>query len=146
MEQHICVRSAILDDADDICEFVNQLEGAVFDRGKFDRYFRENLGAERNHYLVALVDGKPVGFISCHGQILLHHSGLVCEIQELFVDSRYRSKGVGAELIKALETRLAKEDYELLEVACSFKRTDTHRFYLANGFGQTHYEFTKPRQ
>jgi len=31
----------------------------------------------------------------------------------------------------------------LLEVACSFKRKNTHRFYLANGFGQTHFKFTK---
>ena len=84
---------------------------------------------------------KPVGYISCHGQILLHHCGLVYEIQEMYVLPEYRSKGVGKILLNALLERLSNENYVLLEVASNMKRVDAHRFYEANGFLKTTYKF-----
>jgi PhnO protein len=145
MVEKIIIRKATKEDAGIIYEFVNELEDTVFDNELFHQYYEENLRSVKNHYLVALIDSTVVGFLSCHGQVLLHHSGLVYEIQELFVDKHYRNKGIGRKLISGLQAILLKDDYKSLEVACSFKRKDTHRFYIANGFAQTHYKFTREK-
>jgi len=139
----ISIRQANREDVSPIYHFINELEETVFDETAFAAHYYYNLQQPTIHYLVAEDAGKAIGFISCHGQTLLHHNGLVYEIQELFVNKDCRSKGVGALLIKALEEKLAAEDYELLEVASNIRRKDTHRFYLANSFRQTHYKFTK---
>jgi PhnO protein len=77
------------------------------------------------------------------GQILLHHNGLVYEIQEMYVLPEYRSRGVGKILLDTLIERISVDDYVLLEVCSSFKRLDAHRFYEANGFEKTTYKFKK---
>ena len=140
---NISIRQAVPEDVTSIYLFVNELEETVFDQAAFSAHYYHNLQQPYVHYLVAEDEGKVIGFISCHGQILLHHNGLVYEIQEMFVAKEYRSKGVGALLLKSLEERLAGEDYKLLEVTSNIRRKDTHRFYLNNGFSQTHLKFTK---
>lgn len=144
-DMKVLIRQALKEDLQAIYSFINELEETLFDEAIFRTHYYHNLLQPHVHYLIAEDVGRPIGFISCQGQILLHHNGLVYEIQELFVAKEYRSKGIGAQLIKALEERIAPDDYKLLEVACNVKRKDTHRFYLVNGFRQTHYKFTKEK-
>ena len=140
----VVVRPATISDMPFIYKFVCKLEQENFDEAIFGKLYQECLAMDNHHYLVAEIAGRPVGYLSCPGQILLHHLGMVYEIQEMFVDSEYRSMGVGKALLTALEELLTKEDYNLLEVASSFKRTDAHRFYMDNGFDKTTYKFNKP--
>jgi PhnO protein len=140
---NIQIRPATVDDGISVYGLICELEDYTLDKEVFIANFRRNLNSTSIHYLVATIDNNVVGFISCHGQILLHHEGLVYEIQEIVVSNNDRNKGTGKMLLHALEQIIAKEEYKLLEVACNLKRKDAHRFYLANGFGQTHYKFTK---
>jgi len=141
----IRIREATIEDVTSVYQFVNELEETVFDEAVFTGHYYHNLQQAHTHYLVAEDEDKAIGFISCHGQTLLHHNGLVYEIQEMFVVKEYRSKGIGALLLKYLEERLAGEAYKLLEVTSNIRRKDTHRFYLNNGFSQTHFKFTKEK-
>jgi len=140
---NIIIRQATAADASVIYRFVNELEDTVFDESLFTRYYYQNLQLPHTHYLVAAEADVVLGYISCHGQILLHHCGLVYEIQEMFVVKEHRSKGIGALLLKALEERIAGDDHKLLEVSSNLRRKDTHRFYLLNGFSETHFKFTR---
>ena len=140
---NIITRQATAADVTAIYRFVNELEDTVFDEKLFTEYYYRNLQLPNTHYLVAIEAGAILGYISCHGQILLHHCGLVYEIQEMFVDKEHRSKGIGALLLKALEEKISGDGYTLLEVSSNIKRKDTHRFYLSNGFSETHFKFTK---
>lgn len=125
-------------DFDTVYGFINGLENCVFDKEKQQVIFAENTTDPRNIYLIAEQDGLPVGFISCHVQNLLHHGGLIGEIQEMFVDSAYRSLGVGAHLIRALKQEALERGILQLEVTSSHKRTEAHRFYEREQFVHTH--------
>jgi PhnO protein len=84
MNEKILIRKAILNDVESIYKFICALENTVFDFDLFVTLFNENLKNKKNLYFVAeeINQSKIVGYISCHGQTLLHHLGLVYEIQE----------------------------------------------------------------
>lgn len=138
------IRLATSEDLPSIFAFICDLEEQTFDFDLFQQYYRQNISEKNNIYLVA-VDGNqlPIGYISCHGQLLLHHLGMVYEIQEMFVDPLHRGQGIGHQLIEALETRLRDRECRSLEVTTNAKRAATQEFYAACGFTKSHVKFTK---
>lgn len=138
------IRLATSEDLPSIFAFICDLEEQTFDFDLFQQYYRQNISEKSNIYLVA-VDGNqlPIGYISCHGQLLLHHLGMVYEIQEMFVDPLHRGQGIGHQLIEALETRLRDRECRSLEVTTNAKRAATQEFYAACGFTKSHVKFTK---
>lgn len=140
--KNLTVRKATPADVEYIYQFVCLLEDMQFDRELFGQYYLRNIANPEYHYLLAVEADKPVGYLSCHGQLLLHHLNYVYEIQELYVDTAYRGKGIGKALIEYLRALLKDKDYDMLEVACGFKRPESHIFYEQVGFGKTHYKFT----
>ncbi len=140
---NIHTRYATPQDSDAIYRFISLLEDAAFGRVSFEKYYQAVVAQPNNVYLVAEADGMAVGFLSCHGQLLLHHMGWAYEIQELFVEEAYRSAGIGKKLLEALEAILSEREYDVLEVTSNVKRTAAHKFYLQNGFVQSHVKFTK---
>jgi PhnO protein len=137
------VRRAVLADADQVYTFICELEGHVLDQVIFKKYFEANLAFVNNIYLIAGEAGQACGFLSCHGQTLLHHSGPVYEIQELFVTEGRRNNGIGELLLEHLYDELSGRDFAMLEVASNKKREGAHRFYTRNGFIPSHFKFTK---
>jgi PhnO protein len=144
MEQNYKIRVASFVDVDSIFSFISHLEERTFDFNRFKDKYGDNLGREEVIYLVAVNEtDEVIGFISCHGQELLHHDGQVFEIQEIYVARNYRDKGIGKALFTALVEKLEKADCESLEVTTHVKRADAKRFYLKLGFVQTHMKFVK---
>jgi PhnO protein len=140
------VRQAENADANQVFEFLCELENKVFDYQEFYLNYRNNIFGNNNVYLVACEKANvALGYISCHGQTLLHHGGMVYEIQEMFVAKKYRGRGIGKLLLKALEDRLAKREYQSLEVTAQNIRAGALEFYKKYGFEQTHVKFTKTR-
>src|ERR1700722_6530141 len=134
MKSAFTIRPAKNHDAKKIFQFLCELEESLFDQQEFDLNYQSCLSATINIYLVATNDNNdPVGYISCHGQLVLHHGGMVYEIQELFVEKKYRNKGVGKLLLKALEENLSKRESRSLEVSTTKWRVETRKFYA--GFG-----------
>jgi PhnO protein len=140
------VRTANAEDVQYIHGFVCELEDEIFDFDLFKEYYLQNISTPAYIYLVVADNDKPVGYISCHGQVLLHHLGLVYEIQELFVLPGYRGRGVGTLLLNALEEKISEQPHELLEVASNMRRKEAHAFYLNNGFECTSYKFKKQQK
>lgn len=138
------IRRADQNDSEKIFEFICKLEDTHFEYKTFLPLYKINIADRDNIYLIAADDtGKVVGYISSHGQYLLHHSAKVFEIQELFVDSEYRNREIGESLIKEVEKILIADGNHFLEVTTNHDREATHRFYKKCGFEQTHVKFTK---
>jgi GNAT superfamily N-acetyltransferase len=61
---------------------------------------------------------------------------------ELVVSETKRNRGIGKQLLqKAIETA-RNEGCKRIELSSSNWRTDSHRFYMENGFDATHIDLT----
>lgn len=140
----ITTRLATQNDLPAIYAFVCALEDTAFPLTIFETYYYNNISNSNNIYLVAIHETEEViGYMSCHGQLLLHHCGWVFEIQEMFVKEEARGKGIGKILLQALTEQISLRNCVSLEVTANIKRTETHDFYLSQGFVQTHKKFTR---
>ena len=140
------IRAAVWNDVPTIYAFLCALEEMPLDQTAFLTVVRHNLTDPNVYYLVAEQAGEVVGFVSCHVQHLLHHSGKVGEIQELFVRPDVRNQRIGQQLIAALDALAIEQNVINLEVTTNQKRTDAIRFYERESFKRTHFKLVKPLQ
>ena len=130
-------------DASAVKALLEELEGRAFDQEIFTRIYAEYLAAPLTLLYVAVgSETEIVGFISCKGQSLLHHEGLVFEIQELVVTAAHQGKGVGRKLIETLRPELVLHGAISLEVTSNKRRKEAHAFYQSVGFLNSHEKFT----
>jgi PhnO protein len=141
--EQLTIRLVRSEDILDIYSMVCDLENCKFDRAVFKSIYQKNIASDNNVYLIAIVDSIAIGFLSCHGQHLLHHEGMVYEIHEMYVDPSYRNNGIGELLMNGLKQQLKNKNIKSLEVTSNVNRELAHRFYLKQGFKQSHYKFTQ---
>jgi PhnO protein len=142
--EKILIRKVIEKDMLTVYEQICELESFTFEIKYFENIFFHNINdTNKLYYLAEDTMGNCLGFISCHIQFLLHHCGKVAEIQELFVKTDYRNRGVGGKLIGYIEEMLKELDCVSFEVTAQNKRLETHEFYKNNGFKNSHLKFTK---
>ena len=84
-----------------------------------------------------------VGMIGLHLQFHLHHVNWIGEIQELVVMPQARGLNVGSKLLAWAEEEARQAGAEMTELSTNVKRHDAHRFYLREGYEQSHFRFTK---
>jgi (aminoalkyl)phosphonate N-acetyltransferase len=96
MNSLIKIRAAKNHDAKKIYQLFCEKEDCLFDIAAFEINYRFCVGDFRNIYMVAVDKGNMViGFISCHGQTVLHYGGIIYAIRELFIDKNYSVNGPG---------------------------------------------------
>jgi len=98
----------------------------------------------RGDVIVAEVDGDVIGV--CQVIVFQHfqHAGGWCgEIESVHVRSDMRSRGIGAELLAAAEALARGRGCYRIQLTSRNVREDAHRFYVANGYGQTSQGFKK---
>ena len=135
------IRPVTETDFEAVYHFINALEDFVFPKASQQAIFLENLSNPKHIFLLAEINQIPIGFISCHVQNLIHHGGLVGEIQEMFVLEQYRCKQIGKQLLDELKKITKEKNVLQLEVTSSFKREKAHAFYEREGFPNTHKKF-----
>lgn len=142
MESVIKIRNVEKEDLNFVYEAICELENEVLDYPVFKEIFLENLSDSGNIYLLAESDSKGVGFISFHTQKLLHHCGLVGEIQEFFIHEKYRGKGVGKQLFQKIMHFAELRNLKSVEVTTNRRRVENVLIYENLGFSLTHNKFT----
>ena len=143
MSEKYTIRAADASDSPGVKLLLEELEGRTFDQDIFTRIYAEYLEAPLTLIFVATQEeGEIIGFISCKGQSLLHHEGLVFEIQELVVTATHQGEGLGRKLIAALKSDLQKLGAISLEVTSNKRRKEAHAFYQSVGFLNSHEKFT----
>lgn len=129
-------------DLDFVYKALCELENEELDFEVFKEIFYENISNPKNLYLIAENESEGVGFISFHTQNLLHHCGLVGEIQEFFIHKDHRGKGVGRLLIEKIMQFSDLNNLKSIEVTTNKKRVENVLIYENLGFGLTHNKFT----
>ncbi len=143
MEKLLNIRKCKKEDADSIFKIICQLEGENPDRSDFDIVFLANLEKPEVYYIIAELNSKIIGFASMHIQHLLHHTGKVAEIQEMFIDPFFRNQGYGEELLWHLRDIAGNEECRHLEVSCNIVRDKANLFFSNRGMNPTHRKFTE---
>ncbi|MEG2099972.1 MAG: GNAT family N-acetyltransferase [Flavobacterium sp.] len=139
---HINIRKVEKQDLDFVYKAICELENEVLDFEVFERIFNENISNPQNLYLIAKNESEGLGFISFHTQNLLHHCGLVGEIQEFFIHQKYRGKGVGCLLINEIKNFAEQHNLKSLEVTTNKRRVENVAIYENLGFNLSHNKFT----
>jgi PhnO protein len=143
MEEGYTIRQAVESDAVSVKCLLEELENREFDQAIFDRIYTEYVDAPLTLMKVAVSsETEIVGLITCKGQSLLHHEGMVFEIQELIVTAAHQGNGIGRKLIEALRPELLHHAAISLEVTTNKRRKEAHAFYQSVGFLNSHEKFT----
>ena len=135
------IRNAEPKDLDIIYNFICELENEVFDYQIFIGIFEENLQNLNYVYYVAELENQVVGFISFHTQQLLHHCGIVGEIQEFYVAQNFRGKRIGKLLIDEVKDYAKTHKLKSIEVTSNKLRTENVYIYEHLGFRLSHNKF-----
>lgn len=139
---NIKIRKIEKQDLDFVYKSICELENEILDFDVFERIFNENISNPRNVYLIAENESEGLGFISFHTQNLLHHCGLVGEIQEFFIHQKHRGKGVGRLLINEIKNFAEQHNLKSIEVTTNKKRVENVAIYENLGFTLSHNKFT----
>lgn len=142
MKSNHKIRKVENQDLDFVYKAICELENEILDFEVFEMIFNENISNPKNLYLIAENKNEGLGFISFHTQNLLHHCGLVGEIQEFFIHQKYRGQGVGRLLINEILDFAEKNGLKSIEVTTNKKRVENVAIYESLGFRLSHNKFT----
>jgi PhnO protein len=143
MPNDVSIRDAKATDSEALILLLNELENNQADSSIFNQILAIYLADPMTllRVLESSTDGI-IGFVSCKGQYLLHHQGLVCEIQEMIVTSSQQGKAYGKNLIEDVVQQVQMMGAVSLEVTSNKRRKEAHAFYQAVGFRNSHEKFT----
>jgi GNAT superfamily N-acetyltransferase len=120
-------------------ELLLELGGSPPSTPVLEEVVRELVGdRDAGAVLVARAGERVVGMLAASWQLALHVPGHYALIQDLWVDSAWRSRSIGADLVTALVDLARERKVTRIEVGLpreSFRRIKaTEGFYLDNDF------------
>ncbi len=142
MQPQIVIRKIEKFDFEFIYTSICDLQNETFDKLEFEKIFYKNISNSDFYYLVAQINTDKVGLITFHTQKLLHHCGLVGEIQEFYILPEYRGKGIGKRLIEEIFNYAELKNIKSIEVTTNKKRIENINIYENLGFILSHNKFT----
>ena len=136
-------RKSTLKDCDAVYELICEMECKHLAFDRFSEIYEKQIDDRHYYCLVCEHEDKIIGMLNLRFEEQLHHSECIAEIMEFAINSAYRSRGIGKEMLSTA-CQLAKEiGCTQIEVACNQLREHTHRFYLREGMHNFHYKFSK---
>ena len=134
------IRYAAAGDVKTAFELIKLLGSDEFSFEEFEVCFEYNL---RENFVLLYEDSEVLGLGVLTVIYPLHHSKKIAEILELVTAENARGKGVGKKLFDAMTELAWQNKCGGIEVASNKIREDAHRFYLREGFNDTHCKLTK---
>lgn len=100
----------------------------------------EQITRDPNHeQLVAELDGEVVGSLHLiFLPSLSYRGGLRAQIESVRVASKYRSRGIGAQMVEHAVQRAQERGAHVVQLTTEKSRVDAHRFYERLGFTASH--------
>ncbi|CDF80510.1 acetyltransferase, GNAT family protein [Formosa agariphila KMM 3901] len=72
-----------------------------------------------------------------------HYSGRSIEVDHVYIDDEYQSKGIGKQLFSWIYTYAKAKGYEAVELNTYVQNHPSHKFYYNEGFNILGYHFVK---
>lgn len=114
-----------------------------FDKEKLKKAFLSGLEDDAQEYLVIKYEKQIVGFASLTVRNSLWIEGRIGHIDELIIDQKLRSKGIGTRLMQELIKLAKTKGCNRIEADTGFQRKRTHKFYELLGFEKRAYLYSK---
>lgn len=137
------LRRATAEDTDAVYGLICELKQKAYDQQTFAAGFAANLNNPSQRYQLALVNGEIVGLIGLQIMFPLNQNCWIGEIQELVILPQMRGLNIGQRLLAWAEEEARRSGASLVELSSGKVRTDAHRFYLREGYQQSHFRFKK---
>ena len=142
MNSLINTRFAAIADAESISYLMNQL-GYVTSPALVTEKISAFSNSLIDQVLVAEVEGKVVGVISCHITSLFHQAGASGRITSLVVDKDFRSMEIARSLLAKAEDFFIRQGCIKFEVTSGDHRKEAHGFYKSCGYEDDERRFIK---
>ena len=115
--------------------FIGRLSGKVFDiYGPYEEMVIEWFESGMTATLIALMDGKPVGFAMVGYLLDAHDAGVTCELLAIAVEPEKERMGVGRRLMEETEKRAAKRGEKRLFLHTALENIGAQELFVATGF------------
>ena len=137
------IRNCTTEDLHSVHEMISALEGENPGIEEFTEVFSTNLNDKNIFYIVAESNDKIIAFASIHIQMILHHTGKVAELMEMYVDPDFRNNGIGEALFWNLKDTAEACGCRYFEISSNIVRDKTKTFFENLGVQLTHYKFTE---
>jgi len=143
MKDEIQVRKACKKDIDKMLDLLKELflmEGVDFDRKiQYDGLLFLMKNESRASAFVAEVHGSIIGMCTIQTLISTAKASYTAYIEDLCVDSDFRSKGVGGKLLKHCEKWCINNNITSIHLLADGKNKKALNFYKKNGWHATDY-------
>jgi GNAT superfamily N-acetyltransferase len=134
------IRPADLSDAEAVADLAAGLaQSFTFSRTGFDRSYSALVAADRACLLLAVNAREPAGYLLGFEHLTFYANGPVAWVEEIFVRSQDRRRGIGQALLSGFEQWAAARDCAL--VALATRRAAP--FYRALGYEDSAVYFRK---
>ena len=121
---------------------MEELRQTGFDPAHFSKTWQSLQDCETYFAFIISSDEQPCGFLGINVFPQLHHNGKVAEILELVILPEFRNRQIGKAALDVARELAHRENCVVLELATNQKRTAAQRFYLQNGFRNSHFKLT----
>jgi GNAT superfamily N-acetyltransferase len=105
--------------------------------------FHKVISSQTNYVLVAEEDSRLIGFITASSRLVVRYTRPIMQVDEFYVEARFRRHGVGTKLIEALEKLALQNNFFRIYIESHYKHELGHRFYEKSGYTKSGYYFQK---
>ena len=139
----LIIKTAGFNDIDDLLPLLEQLfaieEDFIFNGPVQRRGLQMMLDGCGKHRVVktAWMAGRLIGMCTAQTRISTAQGSITAVIEDLVVDREYRGRGIGEQLIRAIEAWACKLDICHLSLLADKTNTPALRFYEAGGYTTT---------
>jgi len=137
------IRSAQIADYKSLMTLYNKFVGS--DRySKLDNDSFKKILISKNNYIFVVEDKeKIIGFATFSIRLVVRYPKPIAELDELFVEEKYRRKGVGKMLMDKIMEKAKEAGCYRLFIESHYDHKQAHQLYESIGFTNYGYHFIK---
>lgn len=107
------------------------------------KYYHDLADGLYGHCLIAEIENKPVGYVALSHKSFDYRKSKYVEVENIGVDTRYRSKGIGKQLMEASADWAKQQGADRLYVEAFWGNDRAIKYYKNNGFVEMGLELEK---